>query len=136
MSIGRKCDNCGEMVDGGPANVEVLDCIVVVDGEIRWEYEDLCPSCKARLDDFLSHKMNVGCIAGDASEPAPAIEVVEMAPTEESHATGQDGLGLADPEEPQSAYVPFSGMSEDDMADGVVKRWDLPKVEHGKEAAS
>ena len=134
MSIGRKCDNCGEMIDGGPANGEALDCIVVVDGEIRQEYEDLCPSCKARLDDFLSHKMNVGCIARAAS--APATEAAETALAEEPHVTDQDGPGLANPEELQSAYVPFSGMSEDDMADGVVKRWDLPKVEHGKEAAS
>lgn len=146
MSLGRKCDNCHKMIEVSDSSDKPLDCLVLFNGDIDYEYEDLCPRCQERLRRFLADEFpNIGGThveaaskrgmplngMGSARMIIPPVTEVLAAGEQESHGENESPtIQEMSEKAPAAAYTPFSGVDDESLADSVVNRWPLPAVKH------
>lgn len=143
MSLERRCDNCHEPIEDSSSNEKPIDCLILFGGDVTNEYEDLCPKCRKKLQDFLtngfsipyttrSKEFSLPNVPLDMSKPIPSVtseysevkqENNEKPPIQEPNLT---------PKPIESNYVPFSGVNDNELADSVTKRWSLPIIDHTK----
>jgi hypothetical protein len=145
MSLGRKCDNCHRMIEASDSSDKPLDCLVLFNGDIDYEYEDLCPRCQERLRRFLADEFpNIGEThvkaapkrdmplngMGSARMVVPPVTEVLTAGEQGSHDENESSAIQEKPGKAPAAYTPFSGVDDESLADSVVNRWPLPAVKH------
>ena len=135
MSVTRTCDCCGMSIVGNHFKVEADDLFVMVGAESYVRLEDVCGSCRGRIGAFINE------LCGDVQKSAIAnADVSTFAPIDVDMPGGNkavtidvaraDDISAKVTKNDVSIYVPHSGVDPDSLAEGVTKRWDLPKVRH------
>lgn len=141
MSLGRKCDSCGKPIEDGSPEEKPMDLLILIDGDVAYEFEDLCPSCRLALKEFVESAFRAPSKAKEISASERTVSPLNYEPkialfndptSEKTADDKSDSTEAAPPENKASDYVPFSGVAESELSDSVTKRWAIPPVKHSK----
>ena len=141
MSLGRKCDSCGKPIEDGSPEEKPMDLLILIDGDVAYEFEDLCSSCRLALKEFVESGFKVPPKAKEISIPERTVFPSNCEPktayfnnpTPQNTANDKpDSAETISSENKASDYVPFSGVAESELSDSVTKRWSIPSVKHSK----